>query len=123
MLYVWIGVAGFAGAVARFWLGALIARRRPGPFPWSTFVINISGSLLLGLLTGLTTARGALPPSYKAVLGAGFLGAYTTFSTWNLETVRLLGTRSNRIATANLVGSTAAGLLAAALGLLIGVKL
>jgi CrcB protein len=123
MLYVLIGVAGFFGAVARFWLGALIARRRPVPFPWGTFAINISGSLLLGLLTGLTTIRGTLPPSYKAVLGAGFLGAYTTFSTWNLETVRLLNTRSYRITAANIAGSTVAGLAAAALGVWLGVTL
>jgi CrcB protein len=82
----WIGVGtmGAAGAYARFSVGAAIMARRPGAFPWGTFVVNLSGGFTLGVLTGAGVAGDAL-----LVLGTGFLGGYTTFSTWMVEAQRL----------------------------------
>jgi CrcB protein len=85
-----IAVAGGFGAVARFVLDGVISRRRrPGPtFPVGTMVINISGSLLLGLVAGATTHL-LFPERWHQIIGTGFLGGYTTFSTAAVETVRL----------------------------------
>lgn len=82
-------VAGGLGAVARFVIDGLVRERTSGALPWGTIAINVSGSFLLGLLTGLVAAR-ALPAEWQLVAGTGFLGGYTTFSTASLETVRLL---------------------------------
>jgi len=111
-----IGVAGFAGAILRFWLGAWIGRRWTSPFPMGTFVINIAGAFALGLLIGLSD-RQLVPAAWRLVLGTGFLGAFTTFSTWMLETAHLTRTRSYLTAAANVVTSILCGLGAAGLGL------
>jgi CrcB protein len=117
-----LAVAGGTGAVARFLVDAAVARRSSFRVPLGTLLINVSGSLLLGLVTGL--AVGADPASrsasVKTVLGTGFCGGYTTFSTASVETVRLwlaegVGTGA-WYAAATLVLSVAA----ATLGLLLG---
>ncbi len=90
-LPVWAGVvaAGAVGAPVRYLVESFV-RGRTGPgFPWGTFLVNASGSLLLGLLTGLGLYH-AFPETPRLVLGTGFCGAYTTFSTFTFETVRLL---------------------------------
>jgi fluoride exporter len=117
MIYVWIGLGGFAGALSRYWLGAYIAQRWPSAFPRGTFVINISGALLLGLVIGLS---GVISPALKVPVATGFLGAYTTFSTWMLETLRLTDSRSYLLAGANLLLTLAVGLAAATIGLYLG---
>ena len=113
-----IGVilAGAVGAPARFLLDQWIGARGRGPFPLGTFVVNVTGAFLLGLITGLALYRGlgSLP---KVVLGTGFCGAFTTFSTFSYETVRLLEEGTIRAAAANVIGSLALGLLAAGAGL------
>src|SRR6185295_6531044 len=81
--------AGAVGAPLRYLVDIAITERTKGTFPWATFVINVSGSFLLGLLTVLGLHHG-LPKSARVVLGTGFCGAYTTFSTFSYETVRLL---------------------------------
>ena len=87
----WVAFVGAAavGAPARYLVDGFVARRTEGAFPWGTFVVNASGSFALGLLTGLALYH-ALPKTPKVVLGTGFCGAYTTFSTFTFETVRLL---------------------------------
>jgi CrcB protein len=82
-------VAGAVGAPARYLVDSFVRRRTGAGFPWGTFVVNVSGSLLLGLLTGLGLYH-AFPETPRLVLGTGFCGAYTTFSTFTFETVRLL---------------------------------
>jgi CrcB protein len=91
--------------------------RRPAAFPWGTFVVNLSGAFVLGLVTGLGLYHHGLGSVPKAVLGAGFCGAYTTFSTFSYETVRLVEEGALGAAAANLAGSLLLGLLAAAAGL------
>src|SRR5437773_712562 len=95
-------------------------RGEPARFPWATFVVNVSGSFLLGLVFTLLTERAALAPWVRASVSIGFLGAYTTFSTLSLESYRLLETRSYSLAAANVLGSAAAGLLALYGGVVLG---
>lgn len=118
-----IAAGGFAGALARYWLGGVVARRRPSAWPTGTFFVNISGALLLGLLTGLTSGQTLIPEALQVGLAAGFLGAYTTFSTFQLEGLRLSMTGQGAHAAAYLLGSVLVGLLAAGLGLWLGLTL
>ena len=118
---IWIAAAGFAGALLRFGLGALIARRRSqSPFPWGTFVINITGAFTIGLLYGIGVSGGTFSPRVSLVLGTGLVGAYTTFSTWALETMRLVRLRDYLLAGANLAFGVGAGLAATAMGYAVG---
>lgn len=117
---VWAGVVviGGVGAVLRFLVDRTVSSRVPGSFPYGTFAVNITGALLLGLLSGL-----ALSPHLALLAGTAFVGSYTTFSTWMLETQRLSEERQLRPAAANIVVSVVVGLAAAWLGLWIGGKL
>ena len=89
LLFALLALAGGVGAAARFILDGVIRSRLKTAFPWATTVINVTGSLVLGVLTGLTAAH-LLPEQLAVVLGAGFLGGYTTFSTASYETVQLI---------------------------------
>ena len=89
LLFLAIAVAGGVGAVCRFVLDGLLTSLSEADFPWPTVLINITGSLLLGLITGFAVS-GLLPEAWRLVLGTGFLGGYTTFSTASVDTVRLL---------------------------------
>lgn len=108
--------AAGAGAVARYLIDVSVRRRTAGAFPWGTLVVNVSGSLLLGLLTGFGLQHG-LSTTGGLVLGTGFCGAYTTFSTFSFETVKLLEEGAMGAALRNAVGNLAACALAAAAGL------
>jgi fluoride exporter len=114
----WVGfvVAAAVGAPLRYLVDGAIAERAEGVFPWGTFVINTSGSLLLGVLTGLGLYH-AFPKVPKVILGTGFCGAYTTFSTFTYETVELLEEGAVNEAARNAVGTLLVGAAAAALGL------
>jgi CrcB protein len=115
-------LAAAVGAPLRYVVDQAIQHRFPGAFPAGTLTINVSGSLLLGLLTGLAAHHG-LAPQAVTVLGTGLLGAYTTFSTFSYETIRLLEDGAVAEATLNVVGSLALGLAAAAAGLGLGLLL
>lgn len=114
-----VALAGGLGAVARLVLDGVLKARVRVSFPLGTTVINVTGSFLLGLVTGLALAHG-LPPEWRAVLGTGFLGGYTTFSTASYETVRLAQQRRYRAALFNGVGMLVLALAAAGLGLWLG---
>ena len=116
---LWIGVGGFAGAIARYWLSGLIAAHAGVVFPFGTFAINLSGSFALGLLLGLFEQQ-AIPPVTRLALGTGFLGAYTTFSTFTYETIRLVEEGSILLATLNVVASVVLGLGAVLAGSVAG---
>jgi CrcB protein len=117
---VWLGVlvGGGLGASLRFLVDGAVARRTGTSFPFGTLVVNLSGSVVLGLLSGL-----ALPQDISLIVGTGVVGSYTTFSTWMLESQRLAEERQNRYAAANIVLSLVAGLAAAALGRWLGTVL
>ena len=117
-----VAAGGCLGALSRYAVGRLVPTPAHG-FPWSTFLINVSGALLLGLLLVLLIER--LPPTRYArpFLGTGFLGAYTTFSTYMVETVLLARNGYADRATAYVLGSLVVGLFAAWLGMAIGRRL
>ena len=114
----WAGfvIAAAVGAPLRYLVDGAIAERAEGVFPWGTFVINASGSLVLGVLTGLGLYH-AFPKVPKVILGTGFCGAYTTFSTFTYETVELLEEGAVNEAARNALGTLLVGAGTAALGL------
>jgi CrcB protein len=114
-----IGVAGAAGALARYWVEGIISRRG-GAFPWGTFVINVTGAFLLGFLFTILSERFRVVPWFRSAVTIGFLGAYTTFSTFSLETFRLIEDGSVILGLANALGSVVAGLLAVYAGVVLG---
>jgi CrcB protein len=116
---VGISIAGAAGALARYGLEGVISRRATA-FPWGTFVVNISGAFLLGLLFTLLTERIVVAPWLRSAITIGFLGAYTTFSTLTLETFRLFEDGSYLAAAFNILGSVVVGLVAVFAGVVLG---
>ena len=110
------GLAAALGAVCRYLLDQIVQHQHDQTFPWGTFVINVSGSLVLGLVTGLSLHHG-LPHIPRTVIGVGFLGGYTTWSTYVWESLALAETGALFQATANLLGSLVVGFAAAAAGL------
>jgi fluoride exporter len=102
-------VAAAAGAPLRYLVDGLVGDRADGAFPWGTFVVNVSGCLALGLLTGLGLYHG-LSGTTRSVLGTGGLGAYTTFSTFAFDTVRLAEEGATTNAVRNAAGSFVVGL-------------
>jgi fluoride exporter len=88
---LWVGVGGFLGSGARYWLGGFLNKLSPQAlFPYETLVINVSGCLGIGLLAGLAEFRGVLSPELRLFLLVGVLGGFTTFSTFGYETFQLL---------------------------------
>jgi CrcB protein len=116
-IWFWAALAGGAGAVARLVVDGHILERTGGRLPWGTVVVNLSGAFALGIIAGLA-------PSHAVVLiaGTGFLGAYTTFSTWMLETLLLAEAGRSRAAAWNLAGQLVAGVGIAALGFALGLQ-
>ncbi|BFU47259.1 fluoride efflux transporter CrcB [Krasilnikovia sp. MM14-A1004] len=112
LLLVALGAA--VGAPARYLADRAVQARHDSLFPWGTFAVNVCGSLLLGLLTGLPLSSG-----WSALLGTGFCGALTTYSTFSFETLKLARDGARLLAVANAAGSLLAGLGAAYVGLLI----
>jgi CrcB protein len=112
-------MAGGFGAVARFVLDGFVRERTSMRFPWGTLVVNVSGSLILGFVTGLVLASAA-PEELRLVAGTGFLGGYTTFSTASFETVRLVDQRQFRLALLYGVGTLLLTVCVATLGLCLG---
>jgi CrcB protein len=117
---VWVGVAclGAVGALLRFFVDGLIARRSGRDFPLGTLIVNLSGALVLGFLVGLGFSGDGLE-----LAGTATLGSYTTFSTWMFETQRLAEEGEFGNAAGNVLLSVGVGLGAAALGRLLGTHL
>ncbi len=114
-----VAAGGFVGAPARYLVDRAVTSRFEPDFPLGTLIVNVSGSLALGLLAGLSLSR-HLSPLARVSVGTGFCGAYTTFSTFTFETVRLMEDGLWVRAVANVAGSIIAGLGFAAAGLAIG---
>jgi CrcB protein len=109
-------LAAGIGAPARYLLDGWVQDHRAGAFPWGTFAVNITGCLVLGTLTGLALYHG-VDATTRTIVGTGGLGAYTTFSTFSFETVRLAEEGAVDEALRNAVGTFVVGLAAAAAGL------
>jgi fluoride exporter len=116
---LWLSIGGALGVNARYWLAVAIDRAVGTRFPWATFTINVSGALVLGLLA---TLMGRLDGTHPARLFAlvGFLGGYTTFSTFALESHKLAESGAAGRSLGYVVGSVAAGLVAVTLGIVLG---
>ena len=121
ILVALISFAGGLGAMGRLVVDGLIQRRHSLRFPIETMIINVSGSLVLGFVTGLAI-RELLPETWSMIVGAGFLGGYTTFSTASVETVRLLQERRWVSGVINGFGMLVVGVAAAAAGLGLGLR-
>ncbi|HWB67874.1 MAG TPA: fluoride efflux transporter CrcB [Mycobacteriales bacterium] len=115
-LAIAVALAAAAGAVCRYLLDQVVQRRHDSVLPIGTLVINVTGSFVLGLLTGLSIHHG-LGGTGLAVAATGFLGGYTTWSTFAFESVALMQAGAVWEASVNLVASLGLGLLAAAAGL------
>ncbi|MGH9125211.1 MAG: fluoride efflux transporter CrcB [Acidimicrobiales bacterium] len=124
MITIWIGlvVAGAIGAPCRYLLDGLVQDATGSHLPFGTFLINVSGSFLLGVITGAALYH-AFPATPKVILGTGFCGAYTTFSTWTFETVRLWQEEAPGPSVINAGLSLLAGLAAAGVGLAVAAAL
>ncbi|MGW7430211.1 fluoride efflux transporter CrcB [Streptomyces sp. NPDC054861] len=110
MNWLLVLAGGAVGAPLRYLTDRAVQARHDSLFPWGTFLVNVAGSLVLGLLTGVTSARAQL------FLGTGLCGALTTYSTFSYETLRLYESGARGFAVANVAGSAAAGLGAVWLG-------
>ncbi|MBG6184519.1 CrcB protein [Arthrobacter sp. CAN_A214] len=109
-------LAGGVGAAARFTVDNAVRARVGGSFPLGILLINVTGSLALGVVAGLVL-RGGLAPAAEVVVGTGFLGGFTTFSTASVDTVRLIGAGRYLAASGYALGTAGASLAAAAVGL------
>lgn len=122
VVFLALALAGGLGAGTRYVVDGLIRSRLTTTYPWATTVINVSGSLVLGFVTGLTTAH-LLPSDLSVIVGAGFLGGYTTFSTASYETVQLIKQNRYGWAVASAVGMLVACVAVAGLGLWLASRL
>jgi len=123
MLALGVALAGAAGAACRYGVDGAVQQRWRGAFPAGTFVVNMSGALVLGGIAGYFAHHGGAPSSFRVVAGTGFVGAYTTFSTYTYESMRLFAEGAWPEGLLNVVGSVATGLALAALGLWIGARI
>ncbi len=119
MKYMWIGLGGFLGANARALLADWAIERFGPTFPYGTFIANISGSFLLGGLMVVLSHHDLLQSPYRLFFAVGFLGAYTTFSTYTYEVLGLLQAGNFVLASFKLIGSVALGLLGVSLGIVL----
>jgi CrcB protein len=118
--YWMVGLGGFLGSIARYWLGAYVTYRMGARFPYGTFVINVSGSFLIGLVVTLLAERAHWSPNLLYLIPIGFIGAYTTFSTFELEAFRDVRNGDIFLALLYVSLSVAVGFVAVWLGVITG---
>ena len=107
--YLAVGVGGFVGSIARFWLATYIGQRMGTRFPYGTFIVNISGCFLIGMVMTILNEKTQLSSTYRYLIPIGFIGGYTTFSAFEYETLRAIQD-----------GQFAVGLLNVAVSILVG---
>lgn len=120
MEYLVIGLGGFLGANTRYLVAGWAAQRFGAIFPYGTFIINISGSFILGFFLAFLRDRAFIHPHYRLFFATGFLGAYTTFSTFSYESLQLLQDGSILLGFTNVLGSVIAGLIGVFVGFVLG---
>ncbi|HUJ81478.1 MAG TPA: fluoride efflux transporter CrcB [Candidatus Acidoferrales bacterium] len=118
--YWMVGIGGFIGAIARFWLGGYISNKLGTRFPYGTFVINCTGSFLIGFILTLLAERTHWSPNWRYLIPVGFIGAYTTFSTFEYETFRSMQDGEFLIASLNVGLSVIVGFISVWLGVITG---
>jgi CrcB protein len=124
MAYLAVGVGSALGGMGRFWIAGLIGQRYGDVFPWGTILVNVTGSLAIGVLAALAGADGRLSPKFSPLAAqffmVGICGGYTTFSAFSLQTLRLIQAGSWPQAGANVVLSVVACVVAVWVGYLLG---
>lgn len=118
--YLWISLGAIIGANARYLISSWVAERWGASFPYGTLLINLTGSLIVGVFLTFATQRALVDPRLRLLIAVGFCGSYTTFSTYTYESINLILNGSWGAGLINLLGSSGLGLLAVALGILIG---
>jgi fluoride exporter len=117
---LWVGLGGFLGANARYLLGGWAASRFGAAFPYGTYIINVTGSFILGFFLAFAQDRAWVLPSVRLLFAVGFVGAYTTFSTFEYESIRLLQDGEMLLGAVYLIGSVVTGGLAVIAGIVFG---
>ena len=124
MAYLAVGIGSALGGMGRFWLAGIIGQRFGVSFPWGTILVNISGSFVIGLLAALSSSEGRLHPKLSPLAAqffmVGICGGYTTFSSFSLQTLKLIQAGSVSQAGANIALSVIACLVAVWAGYLVG---
>jgi CrcB protein len=110
--YLLIAVGGALGSIARYWVGSTIAGRMGTRFPFGTFIINLTACLVIGFTLTYLGKRADLDPAWRFFLPVGFIGAYSTFSTYEWETLSTLRSGAFALAALYAVGSLVMGLAA-----------
>lgn len=118
--YLLIALGAAAGANARYLIGLWAGNRLGADFPYGTLIVNLSGSFILGLLLTLATGRLTLSPEARLLLTVGFLGSFTTFSSYTFETINLLREATLWRAAVNIIANNVAGIVCAILGVALG---
>lgn len=121
--YVMLALGGALGALARYGLGGLVQTRMNAVFPYGTLVVNLAGCLLMGFVMALITDRVIVAPEFRYLVPVGFIGAFTTFSTFELETFRAIEEGAWLIGAANVAASVFFGFLAVWLGFMVARRL
>jgi CrcB protein len=119
MTYLLIGIGGFLGANARYLVAVWVAERLGSAFPYGTLLINVSGSFILGLLGGAIAEGILVHPNWRLFFAIGFLGAYTTFSTFSFENFMLIQGRLYLQALVNMLASVCLGFMAILSGMIV----
>jgi CrcB protein len=117
--YLFIAVGGSLGSIARYWVGSTIAGRMGTKFPYGTFVVNITACVIIGFSLTYLNRRVGLSPAWRFLIPVGFVGAYSTFSTYEWETLATLRTGAFLLAALYVVGSLVVGLAATWCGALL----
>ena len=122
LVYLYVGLGGALGSVARFWMSGVVAQRFDSKFPWGTLFVNVTGSLLIGIFSALSERGGQLAEAVtlRQFLVVGICGGYTTFSAFSVQTLDLMRGGNWGAAAGNVLGSVLACLVAVWLGHLIG---
>lgn len=120
MKLLWLALAGAAGTLARYWLSGAVQRHAGFAFPWGTFAVNLAGCFLFGLVWSLLEERFAAAGPWRVIVLIGFMGAFTTFSSFAYDTAGLLRDAQWGLAALNVIGQNVTGLAALFLGLALG---
>jgi CrcB protein len=118
--YLMVAIGGALGSALRFWVGEYVGHRMGGRFPYGTFVINCTGSFLIGLVITLLSERAHWNPNWRYLIPIGFIGGYTTFSTFELETFRSFQDGEGLVASLNVILSVIVGFISVWLGVITG---
>jgi CrcB protein len=118
--YLMVGLGGALGSILRFWASGVVSNRLGGRFPYGTFIVNCTGSFLIGFIVTLLAERTHWSPNWRYLIPIGFIGGYTTFSAFELETFRSFQDGEILIASLNVLASVVVGFFSVWLGVITG---